>query len=153
MVIRALALCCFAWPAAACPPVPSAEAQVHLDAINTVRAAAGRAPLSLHPALARMARFHACAMAASGVFDHTGPDGAGLAVRARRHGLRGFCRLAENIAQGQRDIPAVMDSWLRAPGHRANLLALGMTHVGVARAPGPHWVQVLAGRCATDQPG
>lgn len=134
-----------ATPALACPPIPVAEAEVHLAHINAARANAGLAPLALHADLSRMAQAHACDMAGRGYFDHTAPDGTGLMARAR--GLSGFCQLAENIARGQQDIPTVMAIWLRSPGHRANLLDPGLTHVGLGRAPGAHWVQVFGGRC------
>lgn len=132
-------------PGHACAPVGSTEAEVHLATINAARADAGRAPLALDTGLSRMAQDHACDMANRGYFDHTAPNGTGLMDRAR--GLAGFCHFAENIARGQRDIPTVMAVWLRSPGHRANLLDPDLTHVGLGRAPGPHWVQVFGGRC------
>jgi len=136
----------FVAPAAwACPPVAVVEAEVHLAHINTARTNAGLAPLVLDADLARIAQRHACDMADRGYFDHTAPNGTGLMGRAR--GLTGFCQLAENIARGQQDIPTVMATWLRSPGHRANLLDPGLTHVGLGRAAGPHWVQVFGGRC------
>jgi uncharacterized protein YkwD len=123
------------------------EAEVHLASINAARADAGLAPVALDAGLSRMARDHACDMATRGYFDHTAPDGSGLFDRATRAGLMGFCQLAENIARGQQDIPTVMAIWLRSPGHRANLLDAGLTHVGLGRAQGPHWVQVFGGQC------
>lgn len=133
--------------AMACPPVAAVEAEVHLAAINTARANAGLDPLTHDPVLSRMAQGHACDMAERGYFDHTAPGGSGLFDRARRAGLSGFCQLAENIARGQRDIPTVMEIWLRSPGHRTNLMDPDLTHVGLGRGPGPHWVQVFGGRC------
>lgn len=134
-------------PVQACAPVGSTEAGVHLATINAARADAGLPPVALDAGLSRMAHDHACDMAARGYFDHTAPDGSGLFDRATRAGLSGFCQLAENIARGQQDIPTVMAIWLRSPGHRANLLDAGLTHVGLGRAPGPHWVQVFGGQC------
>lgn len=134
-------------PALACAPVAMVEAEVHLGTINAARADAGLAPLALDATLSRMAQGHACDMADRGYFDHTAPDGSGLFDRARRAGLSGFCHLAENIARGQRDIPTVMAIWLRSAGHRANLLDPALTHVGLGRASGPHWVQVFGGPC------
>ena len=131
----------------ACSPVGPTESAVHLGAINAARAAAGLDALAHDPALSRMAQAHACDMATIGYFAHTAPDGRGLGDRARRAGATGLCHLAENIARGQRDIPTVMETWMRSAGHRANLLDPGLTHVGLGRAPGPNWVQVFGGRC------
>ncbi|MCC1480163.1 CAP domain-containing protein [Roseibaca sp. Y0-43] len=142
-----LALALFGTPALACAPVAAPEAEVHLASINAARASAGLGPLALDAGLSRMAQSHACDMADRGYFAHTAPDGSGLVERARGVGLSGFCQLAENIARGQRDIPTVMRIWLNSPGHRANLLDPGLTHVGLGRAPGPHWVQVFGGGC------
>lgn len=141
----ALILILLSTPAMACDPVGTTEAEVHLGAINAARAQSGLAPLALDPQLSARAQSHACDMARRGYFDHTAPDGTGLMDRAR--GLTGYCAFAENIARGQQDIPTVMAIWLRSPGHRANLLDPGLTHVGLGRAAGAHWVQVFAGPC------
>lgn len=145
MRVLAPILMLLASPALPCAPVAPEEAAVHLATINTARAQAGLRPLALDPRLATIAQRHACDMAQQGYLDHTSPDGRGLMDRAG--GLTGFCAIAENIARGQQDIPTVMATWLRSPGHRANLLDPGLTHVGLGRATGPYWVQVFGGPC------
>ena len=40
--------------------------------------------------------------------------------------------MGENIAEGQKTVDQVMDSWMKSPGHRANILA-EFTEMGAAR--------------------
>ncbi len=116
---------------------PAAQA-----AINGLRAASGRAPLTVSGALTRAAADHAGDMARSGRFSHTGRDGSTVGDRVRRHGY-GFCFVAENIARGQVTPGAVLDDWMASPGHRRNLLDPRAAEVALVRGPGPVWVMVL----------
>jgi hypothetical protein len=70
----------------------------------------------------------------------------GLTIRARNHagflarGGWGHSRgAAENIARGQADAAAVMNTWMNSSGHRANILS-GWTRIGVG-ALGRNYVQ------------
>lgn len=55
----------------------------------------------------------------------------------------GFNNVAENIAAGQKDIDSVMSSWMRSLGHRRNILAKSLTHIGCGYATSkdgtPYW--------------
>ncbi len=133
--------------AQACPEPPVAEMQIHLDAVNAARARARLAPVRLSRELSVLAQAHACDMARRTYFDHRSPEGATLMDRARRAGLQGRCAVGENIARGQPDVPRVMASWMRSPGHRGNILKPAFREVGLGRAPGAHWVQVFAAPC------
>ncbi len=148
-MIRALFLFCLllATPLLACPTPPAAELEIHLAAVNAERRKAGRAPMTLSPALNAIAQAHACDMAQRGFFSHTTPEGAGMMDRARRAGSTDLCTLGENIARGQRDVPTVMDSWMRSPGHRRNILDRRFRIAGFGRGPDAHWVQVFAAQC------
>ena len=56
-------------------------------------------------------------------------------------------RVRENIASGQPSATAVMGSWMRSPGHRANILDCSLTRLGVGMATGPGgpwWTQLFA---------
>ncbi|MFN7002598.1 MAG: CAP domain-containing protein [Roseinatronobacter sp.] len=142
--------CCaalLALPAAACVDTPLIEQEIHLAAINTERARHDHPPLALSPELGRIAQAHACDMARRGYFSHTSPDGQSMMDRARRAGLSGLCAMGENIAQGQRDVPTVVTSWMRSPGHRRNILDREYRLVGFGRGPGATWVQVFAAPC------
>ena len=136
-----------AGPALACPAPPMAEMEIHLRAVNTERAKSGRVALTLSPDLNAVAQAHACDMAQRGYFSHTTPEGRDMIQRGQRAGLTGICAMGENIARGQKDVPAVMAGWMRSTGHRRNILNSEYRVVGFGRGPGPTWVQVFAVVC------
>jgi len=103
------------------------------EAVNEVRSAHGLATLRLDPALTDTARSHCHDMVRRGYFDHTAPDGTGVADRVRRRGLD-YRRVGENLHRnaGHEDPVAVaVESWLESPGHRDLLLAPEFTRTGV----------------------
>ncbi|MFL6097398.1 MAG: CAP domain-containing protein [Blastococcus sp.] len=129
--------------AAPAPADPSTEDQV-LALVNVQRAAAGCGALTADPALADVARAHSADMRDRGFFDHVNPDGLDPFERAARAGLEAH---AENIAYGQPDPAAVMESWMTSAGHRANILNCDLTRLGVGVAQGaggPWWTQLFA---------
>jgi uncharacterized protein YkwD len=85
-------------------------------------------------------------MARRGFFGHRSADGASFAARVQRHyGSAGYryWSIGENLifASPTIDSSAVIDNWLRSPGHRTVLLAarwreLGISAVRVDAAPG-----------------
>lgn len=86
-------------------------------------------PLRVCPKLQAAARSHAAWMARSGKMQHGRHPGA-----------------AENIATGQRTPWAVLRSWMRSQGHRANILGSNYTRIGAAayKTPGTnrvYWCQ------------
>ncbi|MCB1334202.1 MAG: CAP domain-containing protein [Roseivivax sp.] len=114
--------------------------------LNSIRANAGRAELSLSPRLQAAAESHAADMARRNYFSHKGRNGSRVGMRVKAQGYR-FCTVAENIALGQRSVDQVMREWFASPGHRQNMLAGKVTQYGMARARrdgGDIWVLVLA---------
>lgn len=109
-----------------------------LRQINAQRAAAGVPAVRLDPVMCYLAWMKAYDMYLYDYFDHTSPtwgDPFEQYQDANILGLRG-----ENIAYGQRSISQAMNSWMNSSGHRANILARGITDVGVAYIGG-YWVQ------------
>jgi uncharacterized protein YkwD len=110
------------------------------------------AALELDQALRSAARSHAADMAARDYFDHDSPEGLSPFDRMREGGYRG-CAMGENIAAGQPDPAAVMESWLQSPGHCANIMQPDFTLLGVGYVEGdvggarfaPIWVQNFGG--------
>ncbi|MGW4808733.1 CAP domain-containing protein, partial [Kitasatospora sp. NPDC004272] len=147
-------------PASSAAPAPSAPpssapasvsaqkraadlAQQVLDLVNSERAKAGCGPLGANAKLATAALRHSEDMAARNFFDHTNPDGAGPQQRIDAVGYA-WSGWGENIARGQKDAAAVMDSWMNSSGHRANILNCGFTELGVGvhlGTGGPWWTQ------------
>ncbi|MGW1131834.1 CAP domain-containing protein [Streptomyces griseoluteus] len=132
-------------PHASAPVTVSAQAAAEAEVlrlVNVERAKVGCTPVTADSALTGLAEAFSGDMAARGFFDHTDPDGATPWDRAGKAGIKGLG--GENIARGQSDAAAVMDAWMKSPGHRANILncdfkTLG---VGVHLAPGgPWWTQ------------
>lgn len=106
-----------------------------LDLNNIIRRAQGVAPLISDPGLIRAARAHAADMAVTGVFDHATADGFTAAGRVGLLARDLVGAPGENIAMRRNAAGAVqpdqiMSQWRGSPGHRANLLARGFTHVG-----------------------
>ena len=114
--------------------------------ISAPRAGAGvLAPVVQNPALQAAAQAHADDLAATGRFSHTGSGGSTLSSRVRASGYNA-CFAAENIAQGQPSVGAVVSSWSNSPGHYRNMVNPGAQQFGFARA-GDVWVLVLARPC------
>lgn len=122
-----------------------------MSQINQFRQQHGLAPLQLASPLMDSARTHACAMARTGAFTHSGNGGA--KARMKRAGCR--TRLsAENIAMGFSSGHKTMQLWVDSPGHRRILLMRGMTRMGLAVAApapgqpgGPRWVLDVSAGC------
>jgi uncharacterized protein YkwD len=87
-------------------------------------------PLKLSPLLCESARAHARDMARHEKLDHKGSDGSTVSDRIKRVGYH-IVRAGENIAEGQKTVDEVMTTWMKSPGHRANILA-NYTEMGAA---------------------
>ncbi|WP_405750177.1 CAP domain-containing protein [Streptomyces sp. NBC_00012] len=123
-------------------PADSSVRSAVLALVNQERAKAGCSPLTASASLASLAQDFSEDMAARGFFDHTDPDGRTPWDRASKSGVRGLA--AENIARGQANAQAVMDSWMNSDGHRANILNCDYKTLGVGvhyGSGGPWWTQ------------
>jgi len=106
-------------------------------------------PLTRHPGLEVAALAQSAGMALHGYFDHqSGVDGSTPAERVQAIGLS-VRRSAENIAGGQPTPAAVVDAWLRSPGHCGSIMGdftrTGVSYVNRPDAPYRHyWTQVFA---------
>lgn len=124
------------------PAAPSSAATAVLTLVNQERAKVGCSPLRADASLAGLAQDFSDDMAARGFFDHTDPDGKTPWDRADQAGVQNLG--GENIARGQADAAAVMDSWMNSEGHRANILNCDYTRLGVGihtGSGGPWWTQ------------
>ncbi len=89
--------------------------------------------------LTEIARDHSMDMMEREFFSHQNPDGKGPAERVAERHRRLIGTTAENIWMGIRgDLTEtasvardVMESLMGSPGHRANILSAGSTHLGV----------------------
>jgi len=123
-----------------------------LERVNQERAAKGLPALRMHSKLQAAAQRQADDMAANNFMGHKGSDGSKMAQRAADAGFSGG--VAENVAAGQKDVTAVVDSWMKSPGHRRNLLGnytvFGAAYAFNRRSKYKHsWTQVF-GRGGND---
>lgn len=78
-------------------------------------------------------------------FSHTRPDGSScFSILDDIH----YMSAGENIAYGQTSPAEVMNSWMKSPGHRANILSSDFNCIGVGhyKTDGiDYWVQIFVG--------
>ncbi|MFJ4277293.1 CAP domain-containing protein [Streptomyces massasporeus] len=119
-----------------------------IDLTNRERARHGLPPLSADPPLTTAAQAHSADMVARAFYAHTAPDGGQPWDRAAAAGSTRRS-IGENIACGQRSPADVVEGWMNSPGHRANILTPGFTHIGVGFAgggrAGMYWTQLFGG--------
>jgi len=125
------------------------------DLGDVFRRGRGLGELIPDPGLTLAARAHAADLARTGVFDHMTREGFGPAARVGLLARDLIGAPAENIAErrnasGPVRPDQIMGQWKTSPGHRANLLAPGFTHVGygVLRRGG----EVIAVGCYAEVP-
>ena len=116
-------------PGAATPPAQLSTATI-TAAINGVRKANGRKPLSYSPRLEAAARRQADLMANRDQLSHD----LGLTLRQRVADAGFDGAVGENVAGGQRTLEAAIEGWLHSPRHRETLLSAKFTEFGLAAA-------------------
>ena len=119
----------FAFPCSLFAQRPSAREQFFFDSANRERLAQQLPPLKWNSELAEAARQHALLMAKQDDLSHQLPGEPPLAQRAGEAGAR-FSEIGENIAVGPR-VQSIHTGWMHSPGHRANILDLHFTALGV----------------------
>lgn len=120
------------------------QAMQVLELVNNERTKAGLQPLQLDSLLNKVAAEKAHDMATKGYFSHDSPTYGSPFDMMRTFGVD-YKSAGENIAAGQRDAAAVMNSWMHSSGHRANILSSKYTKLGVGYyaggSYGTYWVQ------------
>ncbi|MFO7292955.1 MAG: S-layer homology domain-containing protein [Actinomycetes bacterium] len=111
------------------------EARV-VELINAERAAAGVAPLTVHPVLVDKARKHAARMAEAGRIFHSDD---------LERGVEGWRRLGENVGRNG-SIDGIHRAFMGSTGHRRNILNPDYDAVGVGvvwKSGTPYVVEVF----------
>jgi uncharacterized protein YkwD len=104
--------------------------------------------LEINPQLMRAAQLHADQMARLRMTGHVIPEAPypHLKDRIAAAGSR-WASIGENLAAGQRSAEEAVDSWMRSPKHRENLLSPDFTEIGTGYAVDavgmPYYVQVF----------
>jgi len=119
-----------AWqpPILATPEIAALEQQM-AALVNADRRGDGLPPLSYDPRLADIGRAHSLDMRDHGFFAHESPVTGLLEDRIDRAGYLAL-EMRENLAQAG-DIQRAEANLLASPGHRANIMAPTVTHIGV----------------------
>jgi uncharacterized protein YkwD len=89
--------------------------------------------------LEKAALLHSQDMYANKYFSHTAEDGTGAGVRINVAGYK-WKTFGENIAMGYGSEKAVVEGWLKSPGHCQNIMKASFKEMGVAKA-GSYWTQ------------
>ncbi|MEA2935201.1 MAG: hypothetical protein QOD74_1847 [Variibacter sp.] len=127
--------------------VAKLDAHAAQSMISGYRRNNGLGAVTLDPTLMRMAEEQARAMAARNKMEH---DVAGSFHQ--RISSSGYAAgvAAENIGAGYHTLAEAFSGWRDSPGHRANMLKNGVTHIGIAAVYAPQskykvfWALVLA---------
>lgn len=110
------------------------EAEI-LRLTNEERQSAGLNPVAGCSRLATAALLHSNRMLEGQFFAHDDPGtGTKIVDRIRSTGYLDSANgwsVGENIAMGYSTANATMVGWMNSPGHRANILTPGFTHLGV----------------------
>ncbi|MGM7701039.1 SafA/ExsA family spore coat assembly protein [Pseudalkalibacillus sp. Hm43] len=113
---------------------------------NQKRAENGLGPLKADWQLSRVARYKSNDMKNNGYFSHQSPT-YGSPFEMMRDFNINYTSAGENIAMGQTSAQAVVDAWMKSPGHRKNILSSNYTYIGVGYAKGGsgryYWTQMF----------
>lgn len=111
--------------------------------VNRERTKRRLVPLRRQPTLGRAATRFAGQLVRGRFFDHTAPDGTTMVDRVKAAGyLRGALHrwwVGENIAYGTGTLGTpkeIVASWMRSPGHRANILQRRFREIGLGVSVG-----------------
>lgn len=107
--------------------------QETLERINAIRREHALAALRPHPELVAAAQAHTEDQARRDRVTHDGSDGSVSGGRAEAAGYA-FASIGENVAGGYASPEAVVDAWMKSPGHRAILLSPEPRHAGLGYA-------------------
>ncbi|KAL4128233.1 hypothetical protein PRIC2_007226 [Phytophthora ramorum] len=101
---------------------PTGFQSLLLAAVNKERAAQGLSSLCMSKKLQSSAQGHSNDMAVNNFMSHSGSDGSTMSQRITAAGFK-WTAIAENVAAGQKDVAAVMKSWMNSSGHKKNILS------------------------------
>ena len=118
------------------PPSQASAVSRVLILTNAERNKAGLPPLVLSRDLQIAAQSYADVLASSGCFEHTCGPVPNLADRDALAGYAGWWSIGENLAGGYDTPESVMAGWMASPGHRANILSVTFTEIGVGLSNG-----------------
>ncbi|MGQ3671581.1 CAP domain-containing protein [Xanthobacter sp. TB0136] len=126
-------------------PVDAAAATTMLSEYRISR---GQSTVTLDPELTRLAQEQANAMARADKLSHE-VGGRNFITRMKASGYDARAAV-ENVGAGYQTLAEAFSGWRDSPSHNKNMLAPGMTRMGIATAYAPrskykvYWALVLA---------
>ncbi|KAJ1964637.1 hypothetical protein IWQ62_002882 [Dispira parvispora] len=118
-----------------------ADTEKILSLVNEQRAKKGVKALKLNNDLNKVSLDHSNYQLKIGKMTHDDASGT-LSERLSNANVK-WSSWGENVALGQKTEESVMESWVKSPGHYANIIGEGYNAVGIARA-GDYWTQTFA---------
>ncbi|MBS7543527.1 CAP domain-containing protein [Ancylobacter oerskovii] len=115
--------------------------------VSDYRRGRGLPAVALDPVLMRVAEQQAKAMAAADELSHS-VGGRGFVQRLKSAGWTGLTAV-ENVGAGYHTLAEAFSGWRDSPSHNKNMLAPGMTKIGIAAVAVPrsryrvYWAMVL----------
>ncbi|TVQ19221.1 MAG: CAP domain-containing protein [Leptolyngbya sp. DLM2.Bin15] len=106
------------------------QAEQIWNIVNQQRQMQGVPALALNTQLNSSAQLHSDNMAVQDFFNHTDHLGRGSRDRIVAAGYSPWYS-GENIAAGNSTARDTMNQWMNSPGHRANILSVNYTEIGV----------------------
>ncbi|WP_251862388.1 CAP domain-containing protein [Clostridium sp. Marseille-Q2269] len=114
--------------------------------VNAERAKAKLPALKANDSLSNVARLKSQDMIDKKYFSHTSPTYGSPFDMMKKYGVK-YTAAGENIASGYPSAKAVVDGWMKSPGHRANILSKSFTEIGVGLAKSSngtyYWTQMF----------
>ncbi len=101
-----------------------------VELINHERAMVGLPPVEINATLMNEAGRFSDVQAAMGTLSHIGLDGTTAGQRLTAAGYA-WWSYGENLAAGQQTPEELVAAWMASPGHRANILHLRATEIGI----------------------
>ena len=99
--------------------------------------------------LSNVARTKSEDMRDNNYFSHTSPTYGSPFDMMKKFGID-YMAAGENIAMGQPTAASVMNAWMNSPGHKANILSVNFTEIGVGVAKDAsgtiYWTQQFIGK-------
>ena len=128
-------------------PGAQLDAAAAASMISGYRANNGLQPLTLDPALMKLAEEQARAMVAKNALDHDAKRPFTARLKASGYDAK---IAAENIGAGYHTLAEAFSGWRDSPPHRANMLLKGASRIGIAAVQAPNskykvfWALILA---------
>ncbi|KAJ9063183.1 hypothetical protein DSO57_1002917 [Entomophthora muscae] len=110
-----------------------------LRLVNAERKKVHVQPLTFNSKLKAAAQCHSAYQARNKHMSHDGFKRSSVGLRVEKKGYF-YSSCAENVAKGQKSVEEVVNSWMKSPGHKTNILNPDYTEFGAGMVNN-YWTQ------------